>query len=131
MPPPHSARGRGLPIVDGLADAWGVIPSPHGPGKSIWFKIGMPPVTLGYTAASGDPKLLAFAGRASVKVQRSQSPGTAGQGFDARRTRIGTTDRHGRRHPCSPPGCAAGKALISDRQAVARRAAGGRPRRRA
>ena len=52
MPPPHSARGRGLPIVDGLADAWGVIPSTHGPGKSIWFEIGMPPVMLGRKVAS-------------------------------------------------------------------------------
>jgi hypothetical protein len=54
MPPPQSLRGRGLPIVDSLADAWGVIPSPHGPGKSIWFQIGMPPVTPEHTAASED-----------------------------------------------------------------------------
>ncbi len=44
MPPPHTLRGRGLPIVDRLADAWGVIPAPEGPGKSIWFQIAMPPV---------------------------------------------------------------------------------------
>lgn len=44
MPPPGSRRGRGLAIVDGLADEWGVIPSPHGPGKDIWFQIAMPPV---------------------------------------------------------------------------------------
>ena len=50
MPPPQSLRGRGLPIVDGLADAWGVIPSPHGPGKSIWFQISMPPVTPEHSA---------------------------------------------------------------------------------
>jgi anti-sigma regulatory factor (Ser/Thr protein kinase) len=54
MPPPQSLRGRGLPIVDGLADAWGVIPSPHGPGKSIWFQVSMPPVTPEHTAASAD-----------------------------------------------------------------------------
>jgi anti-sigma regulatory factor (Ser/Thr protein kinase) len=54
MPPPESLRGRGLPIVDGLADAWGVIPSPHGPGKSIWFQIGMPPSTPEHTVASGE-----------------------------------------------------------------------------
>jgi anti-sigma regulatory factor (Ser/Thr protein kinase) len=54
MPPPQSLRGRGLPIVDGLADAWGVIPSPHGPGNSIWFQISMPPVTPEHTAASTD-----------------------------------------------------------------------------
>jgi anti-sigma regulatory factor (Ser/Thr protein kinase) len=42
MPPPGSLRGRGLPIVDGLADTWGVIPSPHGSGKGIWFQIAVP-----------------------------------------------------------------------------------------
>jgi anti-sigma regulatory factor (Ser/Thr protein kinase) len=54
MPPPQSLRGRGLPIVDSLADAWGVTPSPHGPGKSIWFQIGIPSLTPEHTAASGD-----------------------------------------------------------------------------
>jgi len=42
MPPPSSSRGRGLPIVHSLADAWGVIPAPHGPGKTIWFEIAVP-----------------------------------------------------------------------------------------
>ena len=42
MPPPSSSRGRGLPIVDSLADDWGITPAPHGPGKSIWFKIAVP-----------------------------------------------------------------------------------------
>jgi anti-sigma regulatory factor (Ser/Thr protein kinase) len=42
MPPPGSLRGRGLPIVDGLADDWGVTPARHGPGKGIWFQIAMP-----------------------------------------------------------------------------------------
>ncbi len=42
MPPPRSSRGRGLPIMDSLADEWGITPSPHGPGKSIWFKIAVP-----------------------------------------------------------------------------------------
>jgi hypothetical protein len=41
MPPPTSSRGRGLPIVENFADDWGVIPSPHGPGKSIWFTIAV------------------------------------------------------------------------------------------
>jgi anti-sigma regulatory factor (Ser/Thr protein kinase) len=54
MPPPQSLRGRGLPIVDGLADAWGVIPSPHGPGKSIWFQVSIPPGTPENTVASAD-----------------------------------------------------------------------------
>jgi anti-sigma regulatory factor (Ser/Thr protein kinase) len=42
MPPPGSLRGRGLPIVDSLADDWGVSPSPQGPGKTIWFNIAVP-----------------------------------------------------------------------------------------
>ncbi len=54
MPPPQSLRGRGLPIVDSLADTWGVIPSPHGPGKSIWFQVGMPSVTPEHVVTSED-----------------------------------------------------------------------------
>jgi anti-sigma regulatory factor (Ser/Thr protein kinase) len=50
MPPPDSLRGRGLPIVDGLADAWGVVPSRHGQGKGIWFQIAVPPVAAGLKA---------------------------------------------------------------------------------
>jgi anti-sigma regulatory factor (Ser/Thr protein kinase) len=42
MPPPSSFRGRGLPIVDRLADDWGISTAPHGPGKSIWFTIAVP-----------------------------------------------------------------------------------------
>ena len=42
MPPPGSLRGRGLPIVDSLADDWGVLPSPFGPGKTIWFELAVP-----------------------------------------------------------------------------------------
>ena len=42
MPHPGSPRGRGLPIVDSLADDWGVIPSRPGPGKRMWFKIAVP-----------------------------------------------------------------------------------------
>ena len=42
MPPPGSLRGRGLPIVDSLADDWGVIASRPGPGKEIWFQIAVP-----------------------------------------------------------------------------------------
>ena len=44
MPPPGSPHGRGLPIVDSLADDWGVIPAHQGLGKGIWFQIAMPSV---------------------------------------------------------------------------------------
>jgi len=33
-----SGRGRGLAIVDELADGWGVLPSPAG-GKTVWFEL--------------------------------------------------------------------------------------------
>lgn len=41
MPPPSSDRGRGLQIVQSLADEWGVAPSSHGSGKSVWFQLGL------------------------------------------------------------------------------------------
>jgi len=42
MPPPSSSRGRGLPIVDRLADAWGITWSPPALGKTVWFEIAVP-----------------------------------------------------------------------------------------
>lgn len=39
MPPPSSARGRGLQIVQNLADEWGVAQPGHGAGKSVWFAL--------------------------------------------------------------------------------------------
>ncbi|MET8139004.1 ATP-binding protein [Sphaerisporangium sp. NPDC005288] len=33
----ESEHGRGLRIVAALTDAWGVVPLPAGPGKTIWF----------------------------------------------------------------------------------------------
>ncbi|MBC9726512.1 ATP-binding protein [Streptomyces sp. TRM68367] len=34
----ESTNGRGLVLVQSLADAWGV--RPHGVGKSVWFELG-------------------------------------------------------------------------------------------
>jgi anti-sigma regulatory factor (Ser/Thr protein kinase) len=34
---PEAERGRGLQLVDGLADRWGVEPAT--PGKTVWFEI--------------------------------------------------------------------------------------------
>lgn len=42
MPPPSSSHGRGLPIVDSLADTWGITWSPPVPGKTVWFEIAVP-----------------------------------------------------------------------------------------
>ncbi len=54
MPPPSSSRGRGLPIVDNLADAWGITWSPPAPGKTVWFEIAVP--------SGSEPELNAAAG---------------------------------------------------------------------
>ncbi|MFJ5261845.1 ATP-binding protein [Streptomyces sp. NPDC088387] len=37
-PSPHGTNGRGLVLVESLADAWGV--RPHGVGKAVWFELG-------------------------------------------------------------------------------------------
>ncbi|MFE5405481.1 ATP-binding protein [Streptomyces sp. NPDC056580] len=34
----EDTNGRGLVLVDSLADSWGVLP--HGVGKSVWFELG-------------------------------------------------------------------------------------------
>jgi hypothetical protein len=41
--PVDAERGRGLPIVDGLANAWGVVPTST--GKSVWFALWPPSFT--------------------------------------------------------------------------------------
>lgn len=44
-PPAYGTRGRGLRIVDALADAWGVDPDPvH--GKTVWFELRTPASSL-------------------------------------------------------------------------------------
>jgi anti-sigma regulatory factor (Ser/Thr protein kinase) len=42
-PPVADLHGRGLFIVERLSDAWGVAPALSGPGKSVWFRIGLLP----------------------------------------------------------------------------------------
>lgn len=39
LPPLASPHGRGLILVGELARAWGVVPAPHAPGKTVWFTI--------------------------------------------------------------------------------------------
>jgi anti-sigma regulatory factor (Ser/Thr protein kinase) len=36
-PTPRDTTGRGLRIVEAVADSWGVVPTPH--GKSVWFTL--------------------------------------------------------------------------------------------
>jgi anti-sigma regulatory factor (Ser/Thr protein kinase) len=41
-PPALQPHGRGLLIVGGLADAWGVVERPGGRGKTVWFSLTFP-----------------------------------------------------------------------------------------
>ncbi|WSN68736.1 ATP-binding protein [Streptomyces sp. NBC_01361] len=38
-PDPDGESGRGLLLVDALADEWGVIPRPSAPGKTVWAEL--------------------------------------------------------------------------------------------
>jgi anti-sigma regulatory factor (Ser/Thr protein kinase) len=40
---PEAERGRGLQLVDGLSDRWGV--EPTGSGKTVWFEINVDTAT--------------------------------------------------------------------------------------
>ncbi len=42
-PGPDAESGRGLLLVDALADAWGVTPRTAGPGKTVWANVSCPP----------------------------------------------------------------------------------------
>ncbi|MET8219132.1 ATP-binding protein [Streptomyces hirsutus] len=42
-PAPDGESGRGLLLVDALADDWGVLPRPTGPGKTVWAECAPPP----------------------------------------------------------------------------------------
>jgi anti-sigma regulatory factor (Ser/Thr protein kinase) len=37
---PHEPTGRGLAIVEALADSWGVV-EPEGRGKTVWFELAI------------------------------------------------------------------------------------------
>ncbi|MCP3766049.1 ATP-binding protein [Streptomyces sp. MAR25Y5] len=41
-PAPDGESGRGLLLVDALADDWGVLPRPTGPGKTVWAEYVLP-----------------------------------------------------------------------------------------
>ncbi|MET9496346.1 ATP-binding protein [Streptomyces sp. NPDC006552] len=38
-PAPDAESGRGLVLVEALADAWGSGPRPRGPGKTVWCEL--------------------------------------------------------------------------------------------
>ena len=41
LPPASSPHGRGLFLVDRLADEWGVSPAVGGPERTVWFRVAM------------------------------------------------------------------------------------------
>jgi len=41
LPPASSPHGRGLFLVDRLADEWGVSPAADGPERTVWFRVAM------------------------------------------------------------------------------------------
>jgi anti-sigma regulatory factor (Ser/Thr protein kinase) len=43
-PAANEPGGRGLIIVDAVAQQWGVTPAQPPPGKTVWFELGPPPV---------------------------------------------------------------------------------------
>ena len=53
---PRDEGGRGLFIVDEIADRWGVIPSDLGPGKTLWFEIDSVPDETAPSSGSQTPK---------------------------------------------------------------------------
>lgn len=42
VPAPTQTSGRGLLIVDAIANAWGVEESRQSPGKTVWFDLTDP-----------------------------------------------------------------------------------------
>lgn len=44
-PDPDGESGRGLLLVDALADDWGVTPRPAAPGKTVWAEVRLPEFT--------------------------------------------------------------------------------------
>ncbi|MEV8017823.1 ATP-binding protein [Streptomyces sp. NPDC086554] len=42
---PDDESGRGLALVELLADAWGSYPRPYGIGKTVWIELALPCVT--------------------------------------------------------------------------------------
>ncbi|MFB7570331.1 ATP-binding protein [Streptomyces sp. NPDC056165] len=41
-PCPDGESGRGLLLIETLADDWGVVPRPAGPGKTVWAECACP-----------------------------------------------------------------------------------------
>ncbi len=49
---PRDSSGRGLRIIESLADNWGVRPANDGPGKTVWFTLSLSSAERGADRAS-------------------------------------------------------------------------------
>ncbi len=107
-PDPTEPSGRGLQIVAALADEWGIVPSPSGPGKTVWFTLEL----------SADSE--AEARRGGERVEQLESTGSASSGTNPM-SAAGDAPR-GERRPS-----AHASASVS-RRATCRRARPGRTR---
>jgi len=73
-PTPREPSGRGLRIVEAMADTWGVIPSPD--GKTVWFTLQQRP------RASNEPSRSTAAGEERPAAHdRRYSAGEPGTGY--------------------------------------------------
>jgi len=43
VPDPHAPTGRGMLLVDAIAQTWGIAPSQDPPGKAVWFDLAATP----------------------------------------------------------------------------------------
>ncbi len=103
-PTPREQSGRGLRIVQELAEAWGTIPSPH--GKLVWF-------TLPARTQAGERKSRSSASREQApghghQPDRSHEPKqshAADQGsHGAASSYVDLVEEHGKRGPVTAPG---------------------------
>ena len=94
---PH---GRGLHIVQTLADAWGIEMQRDRPGKTVWFSSGCPAGTVRPGRLSRRP-----ASDEGLPERRHATGGDRATPTAPRpRTRVGTPSRSCRTGPCPPCG---------------------------
>ena len=88
--PPHSEpHGRGLLIVAGLADSWGVVEGTAGHGKTVWFQLAL----AGGPAAASSPAAAERSGRTAAADRTPDvrdEPGAQAADLQVRRAPHGT-----------------------------------------
>lgn len=80
---PNDESGRGLLLVDALADTWGTRPDP--PGKTTWFEIMLGPLTDGLSNnsmhAQPSPRTDETAARRTERQAHMESPANSRASF--------------------------------------------------